>query len=236
MSLITATLLALLRGLQDLRSAAWIDAMQVIVASCGAIAGVTVFAGGVPGVLLGQLVGMATALAVVVGKLRPFGLSLDPRADSSALRSVLKYGLKADVGNMVHVVSFRFDNLLVNATAGNAALGAYAVATRAAEFLFVLPYAVSLVVLPRVARQRTHSDLGVTPWLSMRVLVASTVVAAAMAFTGQRLFTLVYGGRYGSVYPPFLLLLAGVVLFGWANILMNDVAGRGRPEPSQSTR
>ena len=228
-SLLLATLVGLLRGSGRLRTASVVELVQGVVAAVLTVLAVTLLQAGATGVVLAQLVGLGTGLAVAGVQLAADGLSLRPVASRSLLGRMLGFGLRADLGNAMHLTGFRLDMFLVNAFTGSAALGVYAVATRLAEMLFVLPFAVSLVVMPRAVRGRREGAADETPVLFTWTLVVCGATAAGLALVGGPLLRLLYSDRFAGAYQPFALLLLGVVAFGATNVLMNDVVGRGRP-------
>jgi O-antigen/teichoic acid export membrane protein len=180
-------------------------------------------------VVWSQLVGVALALGVAWSLLRVDGVSLRPSAERGLLGRMLGFGLRADLGNAMHLVGFRLDLFLVNVFVGTAALGVYAVAAKLAELLLVLPYAVALVVMPRGVLGRRAGVGDETCVLFSWTLVVSTATALAMAAVGAPLVRLLFSDLFADAYLPLLLLLPGVVAFGATNVLMNDVVGRGRP-------
>lgn len=227
-TLLLASLVALLRGSGRLAAASTVEAVQGLVAA-GLTVAVMVAGMGAAAVVWSQLVGVAAALATSWAMLRPDGLSLQPYASRGLLARMLGFGLRADLGNAMHLVGFRLDLFLVNAFVGTAALGVYAVATRLAELLFVLPYAVSLVVMPRGVLARRDGTGDETSALFTWTLVVSAATALLMALVGAPLVRALYSDLFATAYQPLLLLLPGVVAFGATNVLMNDVVGRGRP-------
>ena len=227
-TLLLASLVALLRGSGRLAAASAVEAVQGLVAA-GLTVAVMVAGMGAAAVVWSQLVGVAAALGTSWAMLRGDGLSLQPYASRGLLARMLGFGLRADLGNAMHLVGFRLDLFLVNAFVGTAALGVYAVATRLAELLFVLPYAVSLVVMPRGVLARRDGTGDETSALFTWTLVVSAATALLMALVGAPLVRALYSDLFATAYQPLLLLLPGVVAFGATNVLMNDVVGRGRP-------
>jgi O-antigen/teichoic acid export membrane protein len=228
-SLLAATLIGLLRGSGRLRTASAVELAQGALSAVATVLAVTVAHGGPAAVVVAQLGGVLAGVVLAGVALRADGLSLTPRASRTVLGRMLGFGLRADLGNAMHVSGFRLDTFLVNGYTGSAALGVYAVATRFAELLFVLPFAVSVVVMPRGVRDRAHGRVDETPRVFTWTLITSCAAAVVLAMAGGPLLRLLYSARYDGAYRPFVILLAGVVVFGATNVLMNDVVGRGHP-------
>ena len=225
-ALFSASLIGILRGTGRNRAAAGVDLLQGSISAAGAALAVLLHRG-VPGVLAGIVLGPVVAAATAFILLRPVGATLDPRCGRAMRTRVMRYGVRADVGNVMHLVSFRFDAVLVNAYVGSAALGVYSVATRMAEMLFVLPYSVAVVVLPRVASGGAGNRQ--TPRLFALTLLGTTAVASIVAIVSTQLVPLLFGHPFADASRWLLILLPGVVAFGSSQVLVSDVAGRGRP-------
>ena len=95
----------------------------------------------------------------------------------------------------------RFDTFVVNAVAGNAALGVYTVAARVADVVWLVPYSVALVVLPR-ASGGTAAELDrSTPRLAVRTLGLSLVVAVLLAVAAWAGLSAVFGAAFAGALP-----------------------------------
>ncbi len=227
-SLLLATLVALLRGSGRIAAASAVEAVQGLLAA-GLTVAVMVAGAGPAAVVWSQLAAVAVALVTAWALLRVDGVSVRPYGSRGLLGRMLGFGLRADLGNAMHLVGFRLDLFLVNVFVGTAALGVYAVACKLAELLLVLPYAVALVVMPRGVLGRRAGVGDETCVLFSWTLVVSTATALGMAVVGAPLVRLLFSDQFAGAYQPLLLLLPGVVAFGATNVLMNDVVGRGRP-------
>jgi O-antigen/teichoic acid export membrane protein len=228
-TLLELSLLALLRGGGRIRAAATVELIQGIVAAVLTIVSLIWLGTGVAGVLVAQIVGVVVALTLLSILLHPAGLSVAPVASRRLLARMLGFGLRADIGNAMHVTGFRLDIVFMNIYATTAAVGIYAVATRVAELLFVLPYAVSIVMMPRTTRSTDAQRARETPRAFSATLALSAASALVLLVIGAPLIRFVYSDEYASAYAPLAILLGGVVAFGVANVLMNDVVGRGHP-------
>jgi O-antigen/teichoic acid export membrane protein len=229
LSLMSNAYTAVVRGLQMMRKAAVLDALQgatsliatlvALLALHTSVAGAAVAAG------CGPLASWLAAMVV----LRPHGMSLRPRLRRSVSLPVLGFGVRGDLANLTQFFSYRLDSFLVNAFVGAAAVGIYSIATRLAELLWVVPTAVSNVVLPRAAASRAEDLNRSTPRMfgrTLAVVAASAVVLAALSGPVIYLF---YGRAFAAAAVPLLLLLPGIVLLGGATVLTNELAGRGHP-------
>ena len=151
------------------------------------------------------------------------------RVDPRLLAETIRYGLRAWLGGLAHLLNARVDQVLLGLLATQTALGTYAVAVNASEVLFYLPSAVSTALLPVVARSsgsaRTESTLRV-----FRVVMIVTLAAVAVAaVTGPFLLPLVFGAAYAGAVQPFLWLLPAAPGFVASAVFSNALLASGAP-------
>lgn len=220
---------ALQRGMQRLRSAALVDSVQGAL-SCLATAGLLLWANtGVAGALGAVGIGALGALVLLLWLLRGNGMDLRPRLDPQVSRKVVSYGIRGDLANVSNFFNYRLDSFFVNGFAGASAVGVYAVATRLAELLWLLPRAVATVVMARATRKGRAQLNSETPAQAGRILAILLVSGAVLAAISMPVILLLYGHAFKGAVTPLLLLLPGTVLFGAGGILSNELNGRGYP-------
>jgi O-antigen/teichoic acid export membrane protein len=158
------------------------------------------------------------------GRLTGFG-----PPDLRLMFETVRYGIRAWLGGLAHLLNARVDQVLLGLLATQAALGTYAVAVNASEVLFYLPSAVGTALLPAVARMR--GDEGVDRTLRVfRVVMIVTLVAVAVAGAlGPVLLPLVFGGDYQGSVEPFLLLLPSAIGFASSSVFSNALLASGAP-------
>ena len=230
--ILLAGLTGVLRGLGRMRAAAVADCAQGLAALVLTALVLVVLAGGIEAALWAQaggwVAGVVAALTALRGARERGHHDLGPQT-RGRLRSMAGYGLRGDLGNLTYLVTMRFDTFVVNAVAGNAALGVYTVAARVADVVWLVPYSVALVVLPR-ASGGTAAELDrSTPRLAVRTLGLSLVVAVLLAIAAWVGLSAVFGAAFAGALQPLLVLLPGVAVFGFGNVLAADLAGRGQP-------
>lgn len=229
LALLSNALNAAVRGLQLMRRAALVDALQGAASLMATLVALLVVHAAVLGAIVAAACGPAVSSLAAVYVLRPMGLSLRPRVRGNVSRQVLSFGLRGDLANLTQFFSYRLDSFLVNALVSSAALGIYSVATRLAELLWLLPGAVSTVVLSR-ATTRSASELNrTTPRLFGRTTALVLMGALVIAMLSGVAVPVLYGSAFSAATVPLLLLLPGVVMLGGATVLTNELAGRGHP-------
>ena len=166
----------------------------------------------------------AVVCCVVAARGTGFG-----RPDLGLLMETLRYGVRAWLGGLAHLLNARVDQVVLGLLASQAALGTYAVAVNASEILFYLPSAVSTALLPVVARSsgaaRVESTLRVFR-LVMLVTLAAVGIAAAV---GPVLVPLVFGAVYAGSVGPFLWLLPSAIGFVASAVFSSALLASGAP-------
>jgi lipopolysaccharide/colanic/teichoic acid biosynthesis glycosyltransferase len=151
------------------------------------------------------------------------------RPSWSLARQVIAFGARGQLGNMLWLTNLRFDFVLLDALAGPAVLGVYAVASKFAELMRLVPTAVNYVLYPRFARlgrarasaearrllPRSAALTGaMTPFLAVATLVALPVI---------------YGRAYRGAVTPAEIIIIGLSVEGAAAVASAYLVGLGRP-------
>ena len=151
------------------------------------------------------------------------------RPDLRLLAETARYGARAWLGGLAHLLNARVDQVLIGLLATQAALGTYAVAVNASEVLFYLPSAVGTALLPAVAR--SGGSAGVERTLRVfRVVILITVVAVGVAAAlGPLLLPIVFGAAYSGAVEPFLWLLPSAIGFVASAVFSTALLASGAP-------
>jgi O-antigen/teichoic acid export membrane protein len=159
--------------------------------------------------------------------------SLPPRDETpSHTRQALRFGLQTYVNNVLQFLNYRVDIFILTAFVGaSAEVGHYAVAATVATTLWMIPWAVSSVLLPRVAAiSGDDEDAAEVEGKALRhtvlVMVASSLALIPLLIVG---IPLVYGDDFRPAATLAILLLPGVACLGVSSVLVSATAGRGHP-------
>ncbi len=195
------------------------------VAQLGAVALVLVaWALGVltPTVAYGAAVAaLASAVAIVLWRLRDRVLPLRPPSWPLA-RQALPFALRSYATSVTLLLLLRIDILLVEAYAGNQAVGYYTVAATIGELAQIVPSTIGALLFSRLAaqphagerRRVLHKVLAVTA-----VLMAGLCLAVAvLARPGVRA---VYGADFLPSLPAVNWLIPGLFFLGMNSVLLN---------------
>jgi O-antigen/teichoic acid export membrane protein len=163
-------------------------------------------------VVLAKTVAGLLALRLVHGSVTPVSGPLQWTLLRQLWRTLLPFG----VGNLIVFPSIRFDIFLLSKMATFEILGTYLAATKLMEFLFVLPMAFFMVMLPRTAqdfsslseRRTEHLERSLTWYFALVIPVGVGVIGFA-----EPIIFLVYGNAFAGTIPLLRLLMIAFLLF-----------------------
>ena len=179
------------------------------------------------GALLSTVVAGATGLVLLAAMLRQEGAAFRPRFDVALMRSMLVFGLKGHIGNVLQFFTYRLDLFVVNYYLGPAHVGIYSVAVMLAELLWQFPHAVAFVIFPKSTSTDPIIMNAFTPRVFRVTLGLTAATAMGLALVGKPFIHVIYSTTFADAYGPMLVLLPGVVLLGGGKVLTSEIAGRG---------
>lgn len=228
--LFNAYLSAILQGLQRIVLANIANLLQSVSLLVLNLVLVVVLKQGLLGALLASLVAAAIGSAILGAAARHCTGTLRPGWNSGAMRSMLSFGLRGHVGNVLQFFNYRIDAFILNYLLSPAGVGVYGVSIRFAEALWYLPDAVGFVIFPTSAATESKQMDTFTPRVLLVTLVVTSVGALVLAMCARPLIRIIYSEAFIGAYGPMVALLPGVVLLGAAKVLTNEIAGRGYPK------
>jgi O-antigen/teichoic acid export membrane protein len=154
------------------------------------------------------------------------------RPDLRLLAETFRYGIRAWLGGLAHLLNARVDQVLLGLLATQAALGTYAVAVNASEVLFYVPSAVGTALLPAVARMGVDAGVDRTMRVFRVVMILTLGAVAVAAAVGPLLLPIVFGDYYHGSVTPFLLLLPSAIGFVASSVFSNALLASGAPARS----
>ncbi len=204
--------------------------VQALIVGAGAVALTAAFGltGAVASLVLAH-VGAAVALGV---RSRRALRRAQPAWDAERnLSAAARFGLKTYGANALQLLNYRLDLFVLNAVAAGAVVGRYSIAVAITGLVWLLPRALSAVLLPRVAAlgAAAPADREAVEAKSVRHAVVLSAASALVVGGGLFLVPAVYGETFAPAVGLGLILLPGAALLGVANVLMATVVGRGRP-------
>lgn len=166
---------------------------------------------------------LATSLFLVH---REYGLRAE--FDRSLFTQAARYGLHIQAGSVAQAIGYRFDYFLINGFLGRTQTGLYVTATNMAEALWMLPFALSIALLPRVSTKNVESAREVTARTCRLVFAISVLGGAVLFLLAGLILRLLFENRFAGSVTPLRILLAGTVVFAVQKILANYFIGQGK--------
>lgn len=153
------------------------------------------------------------------------------------IRLIFSYGLKAHLSNVISFINNKVDLIIINILLGPIYVGLYVVALQFSEKMWMIPQAVSNVMLPRISKL-SDNDLKrtfITSFLTRCVIFVTFIGAIFVAIFFINFTTYFFGEKYGGIIIPLLILLPGIIFGAGSKLLANEFAAIGRPELNMYT-
>ena len=142
---------------------------------------------------------------------------------------ITAFGARGQLGNMLWLTNLRFDFVLLGALAGPAVLGVYAVASKFAELMRLVPTAVNYVLYPSFARLgRVKATAEARKVLPM-VTALTVIMTPFLALFTYIAITILYGKAYHGAILPAEIIIIGLSIEGAAAVSSAYLLGLGRP-------
>jgi O-antigen/teichoic acid export membrane protein len=144
-------------------------------------------------------------------------------------KQLLSFGVRTNSGYLLQLLNLRFDVVLIGSIAGATTVGTYAIASRFAELILLVPHSIMYVLQPRYtgmdrAAAAEAARRVVRPALGLTALAAAPIAAGA-----EFVLPLVYGEAFTSAVRPTQILLIGLIATGAASAMTAYLYGDGRP-------
>lgn len=173
-------------------------------------------------------IGTAAALvlfAILVGSRTSFW----PRFNREIVRGYLSYGIKGYVANVMTLLNYRLDSLIVNGLIGVAQLGIYSISVAMAELLWNAANSISLVMFPHISGLSREEANRLTPIVARNTLMLTLIGAIGMFVLGREVILVVLGPAMLPAVIPLWLLLPGIVTLSAGKVIASYLSGIGKP-------
>jgi O-antigen/teichoic acid export membrane protein len=142
---------------------------------------------------------------------------------------VSAFGARGQIGNLISLLNYRLDFVILGALSGPRVLGMYAVASKLAELLRVPSQALYWVLYPRFAQETARE----AECRARRLIPRAGILVAAGAVPLALLAGFIVPAVYGEAFRPAIILtqilLLAVSAEGIAGVISAFLYGRGRP-------
>lgn len=175
------------------------------------------------------LADLATGFTAWTRLMRRGFLAGSARPSLSLARRIYAFGTRGQLGSLLSLLNLRFDFVFLAAIAGPAALGIYAVASKYAEVLRVVPIAANWVLYPRFARSDEASAKATSRRLIPRAGAVTATIALPLALAAGFVVPLLFGRAFESAVLPAQILFIGLAAEGVSGVITAFLYGRGHP-------
>lgn len=145
-------------------------------------------------------------------------------------RSMAGYSLKSHVSNVLTYLNSYLGSYIVQGVYSIANYSIYNTAVTMMKQVWVLPDAVSQVVLSRIAGMSEIKDKVRLTLLSSKIVTYITTVGAVALYWAAKLLVPVIFPLYVKALDPLPYLMIGSVFISYSKVLGNSIAGYGKPE------
>ncbi len=155
---------------------------------------------------------------------------LDQRPLWSLVAHNLRHGALGQLSAVAYFLLLRLDQGLLEHFRGAAEVGIYSLAVYVGEMLWLVPGALTPVLVHTSAAAATDMRRDRTAARAVRLGVGLTLVTALPLYLlAAPLLALAGGGQYAASGASLRALLPGIVAFAPGVVLAGDFIGRGRP-------
>ncbi len=144
--------------------------------------------------------------------------------------SIVKYSLKSHVSNVMTYANANFGSYIVQGSYGRSNFGVYNTSVTMMQLVWILPDAVSQVIMSRIAAMKDQNDKIKLTLMSSKIVTYITIVSAVVLVWGADVFVPIIFPLYVGALAPLKYLIVGSVFISYAKVLNNSIAAYGRPE------
>jgi len=218
-----------------------------------ALAGLLTFDFAVGALAVAQLCGMLMLLVILLREIRrgtgtlpetvPTGpplpvadgadavpADLNERSLGRLIAYNLRHGWLGQISAVAYFLLLRLDQGLLVHFRGAAEVGIYSIAVYLGEMLWLLPGALTPLLVHSSAAHASDPERDRTAARAVRLGILVTVaVGVPLIFLVKPMLALFAGGEYLPAAKAFRALLPGIVVFAPGAVLAGDFIGRGKP-------
>jgi lipopolysaccharide/colanic/teichoic acid biosynthesis glycosyltransferase/O-antigen/teichoic acid export membrane protein len=185
---------------------------------------------GIATVILALIISGTLATLTGLARLAQRGFFAGWGKPSTALaRRVAAFGARGQLGNMLWLMNLRFDFILLDALAGPAVLGIYAVASKFAELMRLVPTAINYVLYPRFAHLGPERATAEARKLLPRAAALTLAMTPFLAIASVVALPILYGAAFRGAVLPAEVITIGLSIEGAAAVASAYLLGSGRP-------
>lgn len=143
---------------------------------------------------------------------------------------MVNYSLRSHVSNVMTYVNTYLGTYLVQGRYTTTAYGIYTFAFTMMQQVWILPDAVSQVIMSRIPSMKEQKDKVRLTVLSAKIVIYVTAVTAALLLVVAQTLIPVLFPKYAASVAPLGYLLIGAIFISYAKVLNNSISAYGHPE------
>lgn len=184
---------------------------------------------GITGALISMVV--ATVLVFMKGFLRVRkSFDFDPGFYPEILRSLAAKGFVYALNFVMLQINYKVDVVLLQRMVHPEQIGYYSLGVSITEQLWLLPYAMGIVLMSRTANSGDKSSMNETTALMLRTSLPASIFGAFILVLLTPFFLpLIFGDQFARSVSVVQTILPGVVIFMVYRIIESYYAGLGKP-------
>ncbi|WP_411676116.1 lipopolysaccharide biosynthesis protein [Caproicibacter sp.] len=178
-------------------------------------------------------VSLVTLLLALWGVVRWNGPMQEPAPENDlpvGVGSMIGYSLKAHVSNVMTYLNSYLGGYIVQWVSSIANFSIYNLAVTMMRQVWILPDAVSQVILSRISGMTQMKDKVRLTLLSSKVVTYITTLGAVALYWVARFLVPIVFPMYVGTLGPLPYLMIGSVFYSYSKVLGNSIAGYGHPE------
>ena len=169
-------------------------------------------------------------LIAILISLVKIGLNLKPETDMPLAKSMLRYGLKVNLGNVTGLANSSLDQVLMAAFLAPVNLGLYVVAVSSAMILQMLPHSVQMVLSPTIAQKESAEErVNILKRVFRNYWMISLLACFGMVPIIYFGVPVIFGAGFRDAILPAEILLLGIFFLGAKDVLSNGAQSLGDP-------
>lgn len=146
--------------------------------------------------------------------------------DIKLFKNMLKYGVKAQVGNLVQLLNYRVNIFIINYYLTISQVGIYSNAVALGETLWQVSGSIATVIFPMTSASKDKEEMKYFINKVTRITFSLVVIFSILLglFKDLAIYIL-FSEEFMGASRPLMLLLPGISIFSISNILANYMAG-----------
>lgn len=149
---------------------------------------------------------------------RVLGIRLRPKKHPEIAKSIIAYGRKNALQQLLTQFNLRGDVMIVGILAGTTATSLYAMAVTASEVLWHISSSISLLIYARIASEERKGSIELVERTFRMTLLLLITAATVMLFVVPPLIHFALNERYDGSIPAFRILIIGTIVYGATNL------------------